>query len=178
MKRIAIDMDEVMADFSGGLLDAFNARYGTDLTKEDTKGTTLFEMCPEQQLEIYNMINTPEFFRALPVIEGSRETIMALHEHYEIIIATAAMEAPNSFTAKYDWLKEYFDFLDDQYFVFCGNKSTVNADYLIDDNMHQLQKFNDTGILFSASHNINVDHDLRMDDWKAVEEFFLQQTAE
>lgn len=173
MKRIAIDMDEVMVDVLNKQIHTFNTRYKMKLTRENLTGTNLFKLYPDMHGEIYNFINEPDFFSDLPMVEGSRDAIMELHEHYEIIIATAAMEVPNSFEAKYEWLKTHFEFLNDQHFVFCGNKSVINADYLIDDNIHQLQNFKNTGILFTAPHNINIDHDLRVDNWQEVRDYFL-----
>jgi 5'(3')-deoxyribonucleotidase len=54
-------------------------------------------------------------------------------KHYDIFITTAAMEFPSSFTAKYEWLKEHFDFLNEMNFVFCGDKSIICADFLMRD---------------------------------------------
>ncbi len=63
------------------------------------------------------------------------------------------MEVPASFTGKYEWLKEHFDFLSEDNFVFCGNKSIIKADYLIDDSVIQLNRFSGKGILFHSYRN-------------------------
>jgi 5'(3')-deoxyribonucleotidase len=41
MKRIAIDMDEVIADFITKHLSLFNTHYKENLTYEDLRGTRL-----------------------------------------------------------------------------------------------------------------------------------------
>ena len=64
-----------------------------------------------------------------------------LQQHYEIYIATAAMEVPSSFNAKFHWLKQHFPFIPASHIVFCGNKSILDGDYLIDDNPRQLRLF-------------------------------------
>ncbi|WP_144415189.1 5' nucleotidase, NT5C type [Paenibacillus durus] len=46
-------------------------------------------------------------------MKDSQEVIRSLSERFEIYITTAAMEFPSSFTAKYEWLREHFDFLSD-----------------------------------------------------------------
>ena len=85
-------------------------------------------------------LTEPTFFRDLAVMKDSQEVIKELSEYYEIFITTAAMEFPTSFTAKYEWLKEHFSFLNDMNFVFCGDKSIINADYLIDDNVRHFKR--------------------------------------
>ena len=68
---------------------------------------------------------------------------------------TAAMEVPCSFTAKFQWLERHFPFLPPDNIVFCGNKGIIAADYLIDDNVYQLDRFRGEGILFTTPHNFS-----------------------
>ena len=43
--------------------------------------------------------------------------------------------------AQYEWMHEHFPFIPDSHLVFCGDKSIIAADFLIDDNAHHvLQK--------------------------------------
>lgn len=173
MKRIAIDMDGVMADYDHRMIEEMNQRFNMSLTKKDLLGKHINSLFPELKEEIYQFINTYDFFRYLPVMKDAQETILELSEHYEIMIATAAMEAPGSFAAKYEWLHEHFPFLNSQAFVFCGNKSTVRADYLIDDNLYQLNSFKGEGVLYSAPHNVTIDYPVRMNSWEEVKDLFL-----
>jgi 5'(3')-deoxyribonucleotidase len=96
----------------------------------------------------------------------------SLSQDYDILIATAAMEIATSFYGKYAWLREHFPFLDPQYFVFCGYKSVVKADFLIDDSPSQLELFSGTAILYSQPKNIHEQRFTRVDSWQAVKEFF------
>lgn len=172
--RIAIDMDEVMADAVAKHLALYNKDYNDTITVEDLQGTKLGELRPELVNEIRNYFDEPTFFRDLELIEGSQEVIRELSEHYEIFIATAAMEVPASFTAKYEWLKEHFPFLSDMNFVFCGDKSIIHADYLIDDNVRHFKRFCGQGILFTAPHNIHETGYVRVNNWGEVRDYFLK----
>ncbi|MBB6451196.1 5'(3')-deoxyribonucleotidase [Geomicrobium halophilum] len=174
MKRIAIDMDEVVADLIPKHLTLFNRDYEETLTIEDLKNTKLKFLRPHLHDEICGYLEDPTFFRDLEVIEGSQEVIQELHEHYEIFIATAAMDYPTSFTAKYEWLKEHFPFLNDQNFVFCGNKSIIHADYLIDDHPNKFEGFVGQGILFTAAHNLQETNYVRVNNWQEIRAFFLE----
>ncbi|SEN96533.1 5'-3'-deoxyribonucleotidase [Paenibacillus sp. OV219] len=174
MRRIAIDMDEVIADFNLKHLQVFNRDYNENLTLNDLMGTHLRDLRPQLKNEIIAYLNDPTFFRDLDVMKDSQEVIQELSEQFEVFITTAAMYFPTSFTAKYEWLKEHFSFLDEMNFVFCGNKSIINADYLIDDNEEHFQRFKGQGILFTAPHNIHETGYVRVNNWLEVRDYFLK----
>lgn len=171
--RIAIDMDEVMADAVSKHLELFNRDYDENIMPADLQGQKLRNLRPHLRPEIENYFNDTSFFRDLKVMEGSQEAIRELHEHYEVFIATAAMEVPASFAAKYEWLKEHFTFLSDMNFVFCGDKSIIHADYLIDDTSRHFEHFTGQGILFTAPHNVNETGYVRVNNWQEVRDYFL-----
>ncbi len=55
------------------------------------------------------------------MIAHAQEVVKKLTEHYDVYIATAAMDVPTSFSDdQYGF--EFFPFLDQQHFVFCGRK--------------------------------------------------------
>jgi 5'(3')-deoxyribonucleotidase len=103
----------------------------------------------------------------------SQRVLEHLQKHYEIFIATAAMEVPTSFSSKYRWLARHFPFIPAAHIVFCGDKSILRADYLIDDNPRQLRRFHGEGILYSSPHNALVTEFRRVNNWLEVEELFL-----
>ncbi|MBF4501353.1 5'-3'-deoxyribonucleotidase [Savagea sp. SN6] len=177
-KRIAVDMDEVLADFSGTSLKLMNEHVGTNFTKRDLEGKKIMDLFPNDLEYFFEKIQERDYFRTFPVIEGSQEVLHRLSEHYEIMIATAAMEVPNSFDAKYDWLREHFPFLNPSLFVFCGDKKVIHADYLIDDNITQLTSFTGRGVMFEAPNNVHVEYDVKMKNWAEVEHYFLKQLVE
>ncbi len=163
-----------MADFVPKHLAYFNRRFQEKLTIEDLHGTRLRLIRPHLKEELTKHLSDPSFFRDLPVMKDSQQVIKELSEQYEIFITTAAMEVPASFTAKYEWLKEHFGFLNDMNFVFCGDKSIINADYLIDDNARHFKRFSGQGILFTSHLNVNVTGYVRVNNWQDVREFFLR----
>lgn len=173
MKRIAIDMDEVIADFVLKQLKLYYRDFNERLTVADLRGTKLRHLRPQHQAEILRYLADPGYFRDLAVMPGSQEVIRELSEHFEIFITTAAMEVPTSFTAKYEWLREHFPFLSDMNFVFCGDKSIIRADFLIDDNVQHFKRFTGQGLLFTSPHNIFETGFVRVNDWQEVRRFFL-----
>lgn len=173
MKRIAIDMDEVIADFTSKHIRLFNEKFNENIQLADMHGKKLRDLRPELTHEIMELIRDPRFFRDLNPLKNSQDVIKELNKYYEVYITTAAMEFPTSFTAKYEWLKEHFDFLNEMNFVFCGDKSIIHADFLIDDNVRHFKHFKGQGILFTAPHNVNEDGYVRVNSWLEARDYFL-----
>ena len=76
--------------------------------------------------------------------------------------------------AKFEWMHEHFPFIPDSHLVFCGDKSILNADFLIDDRARHFRRFKGEGILFSSPHNALVTAYRRVDNWLDVEKMFLK----
>jgi 5'(3')-deoxyribonucleotidase len=175
MKRIAVDMDEVIADFVPKHLEIFNRTYSENVRVEDIQGKLLRDHRPERRDEINRLIHDPSFFRDLKPMKDSQRVLEDLTKRFEVFITTAAMEVPTSFTAKYEWLKEFFPFINELNYVFCGDKSIIHADYLIDDSVRHFERFSGRGILFTSHHNIAVTGYDRVSSWQEVEEYFGEQ---
>ncbi|PHN08097.1 5'(3')-deoxyribonucleotidase [Flavilitoribacter nigricans DSM 23189 = NBRC 102662] len=174
--RIAIDMDEVMADIEPKFQKIYEREFGEKITRDDYWGQKIYETRDETRY-IRDFLHDKGFFRDLEVMPDSQEVIRELMEDHEIFITTAAMEFRSSFEDKYDWLQEHFPFLHWKNFVFCGDKSIIRADYMIDDHVRNLESFQGTGLLFTASHNIHEDRFTRVDNWQQVREYFKTQKA-
>lgn len=174
MKRVCIDMDETIADAATEYLGRYNRDHGTSISKADLTGRTFYDVVqPEHRETARAYFHSDDFFVDLPVIVDSQRVIALLTAKYEVFIASAAMEFPSSFTAKYQWLKRHFSFIDPMRFVFCGDKSILKADFLIDDHPHHFRHFRGEGILFSAPHNHGVRGYRRVESWNDVERLFL-----
>ena len=174
MKRIAVDMDEVLADALAEHLTRYNRDHGETITKGHLDGKWLWDVVSADRHErLEGYLRSEDFFEDLPVVEDSQEVLAKLIKQYEIFIATAAMEFPNSFGPKYRWLRRHFPFVPPANFVFCGDKSILRADYLIDDSYRHFERFSGKAILFSAPHNARVTGFRRVSSWREVEDLFL-----
>lgn len=168
--RLAVDMDEVIADSHGAQRRWLGDRFGYVWTDEDLRGRNLDDLIsPEHAEAMSTMLSNGTIYSEFEVIADSQEMLQNLSRHYEIYIATAAMEYPNSVAFKYQWLRKHFDFLEPLNFVFCGHKNIINADFLIDDNERHLKKFEGRGIVFSALHNTDLTGYRRLDNWKMAQ---------
>jgi 5'(3')-deoxyribonucleotidase/uncharacterized protein with PQ loop repeat len=177
--RIAIDMDEVIADSLGKHLRIHNQTFGARLTRADLAGRSLEDSVPEDLAEATRqLVAEPGFFADLDEIPGGREVVRQLAERYEVFIASAAMEVPTSFADKYAWLRERFPFIDPSHIVFCGDKAILDVDYLIDDTARHFERFRGTPILFGAPHNQGERRFRRVESWPEVERIFLGAPAD
>jgi 5'(3')-deoxyribonucleotidase len=173
-KRIAIDMDDVMADATGRLKELAEERLGIVVTESMLQGrydwASLF---PEKAQEIKSWVHEQGFFRKMKPKEGAIESVQKLLENNEVFVVSAAIEFPNSLVEKLDWLAEFFPFIDWKFVVFCGHKYMIKADFLIDDHVKNLSAFVEgQAILFDAPHNHDVTGYPRMMNWQDVDAFF------
>jgi len=173
-KIICVDMDEVIADALSEHLLRYNRQFSSNITVEDLHGHWLWDYVPEErQAALYEYLTSEDFFEVLGVMPDAQRVIAQLQERYDVFIATAAMEVPSSFNAKFKWLGRHFPFIPHSRIVFCGDKSILHGDYLIDDNPRQLRLFRGEGILFTSPANVGVSGFRRVNDWMDVEKMFL-----
>lgn len=169
-KRIAIDMDQVMADVVAKYLDLFEQKMGRRPLEEEYQGKKVYDLKGGEWLR--SCLFEKGFFADLPVMEGSQKIIKTLMVDYEVFIVTAATEFRNSLADKVDWLAEYFPFIHWKNIVLCGDKSVIRADYMIDDHVFNLKTFQGKGLLFTASHNIYETDYTRVNNWEEVLKYF------
>jgi 5'(3')-deoxyribonucleotidase len=171
---ICIDMDEVIADALSEHLLRYNRDFRERITPADLHGQWLWDVVPQnRQQTLLDHMLSEDFFAVLRVMPHAQRVIARLQSRYEVFIATAAMEIPSSFNAKFKWLNEHFPFIPASHIVFCGDKGILRGDFLIDDNPRQLRRFHGEGILFSSPANANVTGFRRVRDWPDVERMFL-----
>lgn len=170
MQKIAIDMDDVLADCTGRFIDLYEEKFGIRVKREELAGKSLEREFPDHREIVAQMPHQPDFFRHMKVQENAQEVVEKLSKNYEIFIVSAAVPYPQSMIEKIDWLKQYFPFIDwRRNVVFCGYKGIIRADIMIDDHGFNLEHFQGRGLLFSAAHNTYLTGFERVNSWKEVE---------
>ena len=143
-------------------------RNGTIAAVASGLAAWYFFITPERSFHFDGGVAMALTFYAFVVVTD----ILLIH-WLQVFIATAAMEFPNSFLDKYQWLQRHFPFIEWRNFVFCGDKSILNADYLIDDNAYNFDGFRGQGLLFDAPHNALETRYRRVHSWQEVGELLL-----
>lgn len=166
-KTIGIDMDGVIADTETHFMDWYEKETGVKVAPEGRLGVLESEGFPDKTA-VRRYLLTPGFFRTIPVMPGAIEAVKKLQEDYEVYIVSAAMEFPQCLSEKREWLAEHFPFISWKNIIFCGDKSVVVTDYLIDDHCKNLDFCKGKAIMFDALHNSNQHHHVRVRTWTDV----------
>jgi 5'(3')-deoxyribonucleotidase len=166
-------MDDVMAETLAEEIRRYNQTFDEDVTTSDLAGKALSEIAPvDRREQLRAFLHAEDFFEDLAVMPGSQDVLRQLSLRFEIFIATQAMAVPNSLGSKYRWLQRHFPFIPPTNYVFCGDKSILRADYLIDDLPKNLLRFQGQGLLYSAPRNLSATDFVRVNNWEEVAQFF------
>ena len=171
MKRILVDMDGVLANVYSRFFDLHEQETGARLSVSDVSGKLEAEAFQNQ----IRWVTTPGFFRTVPVMEGSVGGLKKLNSHYDVVVVSMATEFPQSLTDKQLWMHDHYPFISWEQLVFCGNKSLLQGDIMIDDHPKNLDNFTGETIMFTQPHNIfltDTNH-LRVSSWEEIEGLLL-----
>lgn len=174
--RIALDMDEVIADVQPKFIQLYEEQFGWRPNPEDYSGGKIYDL--EGAGHIRMALHEKGFFADLPVMPHSQVVVQELLEYYDIFVVTAAMEFRSSFEDKYDWMQTHFPFISWKNIVFCGDKTIIDAQYMIDDHVRNLKTFRGKGLLYTASHNIGETGFTRVNNWREIRDFFKRERGE
>ncbi|NSW95024.1 MAG: 5'(3')-deoxyribonucleotidase, partial [Bacteroidales bacterium] len=107
----------------------------------------------------------------VPVMPGSQESLRRINEKYDVIVVSLATEFPTSLIDKQLWLNDHFPFISWKQIVFCGNKSIIRADIMIDDHPKNLDFFEGDTYMFTQPHNslIKTSRHKRVNSWSEIE---------
>ncbi|XP_036875508.1 5'(3')-deoxyribonucleotidase, mitochondrial isoform X1 [Manis javanica] len=191
--RVLVDMDGVLADFEGGFLRKFRARFPDQpfIALEDRRGFWVSEqygrLQPGLSEKAISIWESENFFFDLEPLPGAVEAVkqMANLKNTDVFICTTPIKMYKYCPyEKYAWVEKHFgpDFLEQ--IVLARDKTVVSADLLIDDRPDITGKWPAAGaepnpswehVLFTACHNQHVQlqppgRRLRSwaDNWKAI----------
>ena len=173
MKRMIIDMDDVIADATGQFINYYEKEFGVRVDRTSLNHQDEGMGFPGNFEVIKQFPYREQFFLTMTPNDGSQMVIEEINRRYDLYIVSAAMEFPQSLAEKLSWLKQHFPFLSWKQIVFCGSKAVVHGDYMIDDLSYNLESFNGEKFLFTAPHNLHVNQFNRVNNWSEVAARFL-----
>ena len=166
-KTILCDVDGVLADFTGALLD----QCGTVVKPSDINNWDLFSMLePDCRAKAFKILQNSEFWRNLPVFPHAQEAVEDLRRKGRVLFVTSPWA--NSTTgwechgwgyARAHWLREHFS-TPSADLIIAYSKGYVRGDILIDDRFKNISEWstmnpNGRAYLMRRPHN-------RDDSWE------------
>ena len=145
MKRVFIDMDNVLVDFQSGL----------DQVSEEVKAE--YAGRPDE---------IPGLFAKMKPMPGAIEAVHELQKHYDLfILSTAPWKNPSAWSDKVEWVTKYLDDVFHKKMVITHRKDLCQGDYLIDDNgKNGTSGFSGEWIHFGSE---------QFPDWESVLDYLL-----
>jgi 5'(3')-deoxyribonucleotidase len=142
--RVAVDMDEVIAQWVQAILDRHNKIHKNFVARDDIKEYWAMEkiLGPQGKDFLRACNRDPIFYYDLKPVQGALSGLMYLvgRPNMEVMIATAApLDAPASFHGKVAWMEKHLPQFDMKRFVCIQKKSLLDADILIDDALHNVE---------------------------------------
>ena len=145
MKRVFIDMDNVLVDFQSGL----------DQVSEEVKAEYAGRLD-----------EIPGLFAKMKPMKGAIEAVHELQKHYDLfILSTAPWKNSSAWSDKVEWVTKYLDDVFHKKMVITHRKDLCQGDCLIDDNgKNGTSEFSGEWIHFGSE---------QFPDWESVLDYLL-----
>lgn len=133
-KPILVDVDGVLANFVGAVLDFINEKHGTILTPDDIHDDLNKSIPQYYDNDLIKFITSKGFCQTLQVLPGAKEAIDKFKSNnFKIIFVTSPyLNAPTWTYDRLKWLKKHFGAKRDDV-IFARNKKYIDGLTLIDD---------------------------------------------
>ncbi len=192
MKRIGIDLDQVLADFTSAFDEFHDTSYGTDFRNNPPTEFYLrnsIDVSEEEELRRVKEFYSTDYFLKMRPLPKSVEAIKILAQDNELYLITSRPEFVKKETC--DWINKYFPscfkdiILTNHYFGGTKKKSAVclekQIDYMVEDMAHYANDCAEAGIsTFLITKNWNKSEKLaknvtRVDDWAEIIKIILNR---
>lgn len=174
MQTLSVDMDEVITDTAKKLKDYYSRDFEFLFNDEDLHGKDLNQVVPKKNFSQFReYMNVPGFCDDLELMPDAGRVMKKLNDKYELFIVSAALEFPNSLIDKFNWIEKNLPFISWKQICFCGTKSLIQTDIMIDDRTRNFSHFKGRKILYTCHHNILEKDYERVSNWKEIESKLL-----
>ncbi len=171
--RIAIDVDEVLADQLSGLIAFHNAEYGTTLQRGDFATYRFWETwggTREEAIEKTRAFHQSSAAAHIAPVVGAQDAVQKLSRQHELIVVTARWNDIAAETQQ--WIAEYFPQAFSQFhfanhYALDGSPERtkleicqeIGADLLIDDSLSNV-----TDMAYAGKRGILLDYPWNQSD--------------
>lgn len=166
---IVIDVDDVVLNLVGAVLELYNLDYSDNLNPSDIHDWNMDRFVKEEcGTRLYDYFDYPYLYSNVSPISGSVNGIKTLRElDYRVVFGTATYHP-----GKIDSLKYYGLIRNDEDWLVSKDKSLICGNYLLDDNPTNINRFRGIGIVFTQAWNMKFSFEHRVNNWKEVTSIF------
>lgn len=194
--RVLVDMDGVLADFEGGFLKKYRARFPQEpfISLEERRGFWVSVQYGQLRSDLFekatSIWESKDFFLELEPLPGGVEAVkeMAKMDNTDVFICTSPIKHYTHCPfEKFAWVEKHFghDFVEQV--ILTSDKTLISGDILIDDKPDILGvelKPSWEHILFTACHNTHLGNSWSQrrllswdDDWRGILESKRQRPS-
>lgn len=171
---VLFDMDDVITDCLGGVIEEWNKQNNTTFTKEDVNRWDIDSCLGEGAHQIFFKKG---FFKNLKEKNNAISVIQKLIEstRYDIYIVTAC-QSVQEIEEKIHWLEKHIPGFNIKRFIACREKYMIRGDVIIDDrteNLDGCRKYMDC-ILYNMPHNDKTKKYVRIESLEEIPEILEQ----
>ncbi len=122
--NIAIDIDEVLADFIKEFILFFNEKYGVSLSRDNVKSFDLekdLQISFDERIKMYSEFFESDYFKKVKPVYGAVEAIKLLSKKHNLSVITLRNRSAREATL--EWIREHFqDYFNLDKIYFSQNK--------------------------------------------------------
>lgn len=133
-RRVLVDVDGVLADFTPVAVQAIETVTGKPFAREGRNEWDLFAgLTREQDSAVWQLIGQPGVVARMELLPGARDLMGALRDlAEEVYVVTSAPDLPHWHKERLWWLWEHLQ-VPRKKVVFASEKHIIRADAIIDD---------------------------------------------
>lgn len=186
---VGIDIDDTMTNHCNAWFQVYNDHFKAEnaepLKIEDAYKWDFYNEWSEENknllLEALNSKN-PDYYKHLKLEDNVKEVIArVLNSDNKVIIISATSKELQEDKKK--WLLEQIPVLTEDDIIFTNNKSLINVDIMIDDNLAAAKTFNCPFLLYNKPWNTNrppyeySENIVKVGNWNDIEEVLSKMGA-
>lgn len=150
-----MDLDDVVWDFVGNLLQRYNLKYRDNLTKDDIKDWDISKFISPECKNIFKEFVNEDFFCDLRVHSKIKTSLELINEYADLYFVTAGHS--KSIYERSVALKRDLKWFKDSQLVKLSDKSRFLCDYLVDNNWDNCLNSNGKAYLIDQPWNQQKD---------------------
>lgn len=182
---ILVDMDDTLVNTVEVWVEWLNTKYNLDVKYDDLKVWDMQAAFPSLTLnQIRQPLSNLQFWNLVEAKEGAVEYLKKLMDDGHKVMVCSASHPTTIVGKVYNCLLQHFPYLDTTQLIFAYDKQLINADFLIDDGIHNLIDAPYRGILITTPYNklikeTDYEEDMvRVNNFKEAYDFIEEQANE